>query len=79
MAGIVGWGAHLPRYRIKVEEIARVWGACAEAYKKGLNVQEKSVPAPDTDTITLSVTASRRALARAAIDAAATGASSVGQ
>ena len=78
MAGIVGWGAHLPRYRIKVEEIAKVWGADAQAYKKGLNVQEKSVPAPDTDSITLSVTAARRAVARAGIDPATIGACYVG-
>lgn len=78
MAGIVGWGAHIPRYRIKVEEIAKVWGTDAEAYRKGLNVQEKSVPAPDTDTITLSVTAARRALARAGVDAADIGACYVG-
>jgi hydroxymethylglutaryl-CoA synthase len=78
MAGIVGWGAHLPRYRIKVEEIARIWGASAEAYKKGLNVQEKSVPAPDTDSVTLSVTAARRALARAGVKGADVGACYVG-
>ena len=65
MAGIVGYGAHLPRHRIKVEEIAKVWGADAPSYKKGLMLREKSVPPPDMDTITLSVEASRRALIRA--------------
>lgn len=65
MAGIVGYGAHLPRYRIKVEEIAKVWGSDAPSYKKGLLLKEKSVPPPDMDTITLSVEAAKNALKRA--------------
>lgn len=65
MAGIVGYGCHLPRHRIKVEEIAKVWGADAPSYKRGLMLREKSVPPPDMDTITLSVEAARRALVRA--------------
>jgi len=64
MAGIVGYGAHLPRHRIKVEEIAKVWGADAPSYKKGLMLSEKSVPPTDMDTITLSVEAARNALKR---------------
>lgn len=64
MAGIVGYGAHLPRHRIKVEEIAKVWGADAPSYKRGLMLREKSVPPPDMDTITLSVEATRNALRR---------------
>ena len=67
MAGIVGYGVHLPRHRIKVEEIAKVWGADAPSYKKGLMLREKSVPPPDMDTITLSVEAARRALKRAVV------------
>ena len=63
--GIVGYGACLPRHRIKVEEIAKVWGADAPSYKKGLELREKSVPAPDQDVITLSVEAARNALCRA--------------
>ncbi len=65
MVGIVGYGAHIPRHRIKVEEIAKVWGADAPSYKKGLMLTQKSVPTPDTDTITLSVEATKNALKRA--------------
>jgi len=79
MAGIVGYGAHLPRHRIKVEEIAKVWGADAPSYKRGLMLREKSVPPPDMDTITLSVEAARRALARArTVDPADIGAIYIG-
>jgi hydroxymethylglutaryl-CoA synthase len=68
MVGIVGYGCYIPRYRIRVEEIAKVWGADAPSYKKGLLLEEKSVPAPDQDTITMSVEATRRAIIRAKID-----------
>jgi len=76
--GIVGYGAHLPRRRIKVEEIAKVWGADADGYKKGLLINEKSVPAADEDTITLSVEAAKKALKRAGIDAKRIGAIYIG-
>jgi len=62
--GIVGYGSSIPRQRIKVEEIAKVWGADAPSYKQGLMLYEKSVPAPDQDVISMSVEASRRALNR---------------
>jgi hydroxymethylglutaryl-CoA synthase len=48
-----------------VEEIAKVWGADAPSYKRGLELHEKSVPAPDQDVITMSVEAARNALLRA--------------
>ncbi len=67
MVGIVGYGAKIPRHRIKVEEIAKTWGADAPSYKKGLQLTEKSVPGPDVDTITLSVEAAKYALKRAGI------------
>jgi hydroxymethylglutaryl-CoA synthase len=63
--GIVGYGAYVPRYRIKASEIARVWGGADE----GLPIEEKAVPGLDEDTITMSIEATRNALARAQIDA----------
>ncbi len=66
--GIVGYGSYIPKYRIKVESIAAQWGADADSFRKGLMVDEKSVPAPDQDTITMSVEATRHALLRAQID-----------
>lgn len=60
--GIVGYGAYLPKYRIKTEEIARVWGKDPESMKKGLGVYEKTVPNLDEDAVTIAVEASRDAL-----------------
>ncbi|MBM3326523.1 MAG: hydroxymethylglutaryl-CoA synthase [Calditrichaeota bacterium] len=76
--GIVGYGAYLPRYRIKVESIAAVWGADAESYKRGLYLFEKSVPGLDQDTITMAVEASRYALKRAGVQGKQLGAVYVG-
>ena len=69
--GIVGYGADVPRYRIKTAEIARAWGWDADGYRKGLGLEEKSVAARDQDAVTLSVVAGRRALSRAGIDRSA--------
>lgn len=78
MTGIIGYGAHVPSYRIKVEEIAKVWGDDPESISKGLVVEEKSVPEPDEDTVTIAVEAARRALKRAEIDPQDIGAIYVG-
>jgi len=60
--GIVGYGAYVPRYRIKADEIARVWGKNGKSISAGLGVYEKSVPSIDEDTATISVEAARRAI-----------------
>jgi len=78
MVGIITYGAYLPRYRIKTEEIARVWGANGADISRGLGVFEKSVPDLDEDTITISVEAARAALARRDLDPAEIGAIYVG-
>jgi len=78
MVGIVGYGAYLPRFRIKVEEIANQWGNDPEVVKRGLRLKEKTVPAPDEDTITISTEAARYALLRAGIDPEKIGALYIG-
>ena len=62
--GITSYGAYVPRYRIRSEEIARIWGDDANV-GKALNVHQKSVPGPDEDVATISVTAARQAMRRA--------------
>ena len=78
MPGIVGYGAYVPKLRIKVEEIARVWNEDGEGIKRGLNIQEKSVPAFDEDAATIAVEASRRAVYHSGINPRELGAVYVG-
>jgi len=66
--GIVSYGAHVPRYRIKSSDIARAWGKDPDTIANGLGINEKSVPSLDQDVATISVEAARAALARCDID-----------
>jgi hydroxymethylglutaryl-CoA synthase len=76
--GIVSYGAHIPRYRIKAEEIAKVWGKDGNAISRGLGIFEKSVPSVDQDTATIAVEAIRHALKRCILDPSQIGAIYVG-
>ncbi len=78
MAGIVGYGAFVPRNRITSEEIARQWGKDPESIRRGLLLEEKSVPGIDEDTITISVAAGRAALERAGVNPQRVGALYIG-
>ena len=61
--GIVGYGVYIPRYRIKTSEIARVWGRDL----KSVPIQEKSVPGPDEDAVTIGIEAARNAVKRSGV------------
>lgn len=61
--GIIGYGAYVPRYRLPASEVARIW----TEGQSGVPIKEKSVPGLDEDVITMSIEASRNALARAEI------------
>ena len=72
--GIVGYGAYVPRFRIPATEIARVWNGLTN----GAPIEEKAVPGPDEDVVTMSIEAARNALRRAGIAPEAIGAVWVG-
>ncbi|MDD4161143.1 MAG: hydroxymethylglutaryl-CoA synthase [Methanothrix sp.] len=67
VSGIVSYGVYIPRFRIRLDEIARIWGDGDEV-AEGLRVFEKSVPDLDEDTVTIAVEAARNALHRAGVD-----------
>ncbi|MGB9576956.1 MAG: hydroxymethylglutaryl-CoA synthase [Candidatus Micrarchaeia archaeon] len=58
----MGYGVAIPRLRIKVSEIARVWGKDGESLSDGLGIKEKAVASFDEDSCTLAVEAARLAL-----------------
>ncbi len=64
--GIVGWGAYIPRWRLKLSEIAELWGFNPEQPAE-LGVYEKSVAGVDEDAVTMGWEAARNALKRAGI------------
>lgn len=73
--GIAGYGAYVPRLRVRTADISAAWrprGAAAPA------VAEKSVPGPDEDVVTMAIEAARTALDRAGADPDSIGAVWVG-
>jgi len=76
--GICGYGVYVPRYRIKAEEIARVWGGNAEGIKKSLLIHEKAIAGMDEDTATIAVEAARNSVHMAGINPDEIGAIYVG-
>lgn len=68
MSGIVSYGSYIPKFRIKPDEIARVWGEDPDNIRNGIYILSKSVPAPDEDVATISVEAARNAVKRGNVD-----------
>lgn len=61
-SAIIGFGTYLPKYRIKVSDIAHHWKRDATALVSSLGVEEKSVPGRDEDSFTMAFEAAQRAL-----------------
>lgn len=64
---ISGWGSYIPRYRVAVEEIAKVWGKSAKHFKEDLLIDEKAVAGLDEDVATIAVEAAKNALKRSGV------------
>lgn len=67
MAGIVGYGIYIPKYRLKTEDIASVWSKDAGEIIHGLKVTQKAVPGEDEDVVTMGLEAASQALLRAGL------------
>ncbi|HEY0511347.1 MAG TPA: hydroxymethylglutaryl-CoA synthase [Thermoanaerobaculia bacterium] len=73
--GIAGYGAYVPRLRVRTADISATWRSSRAAAPA---VAEKSVPGPDEDVVTMAIEAARTALDRAGMDPDAIGAVWVG-
>lgn len=69
MTGIVGYGLYIPKYRIEIAEIAKMWQKNPAEIIAGLKVKQKAVPGIDEDTVTISVEAGKKAISMARIKA----------
>lgn len=61
MVGIVSYGYYIPKYRIKLDDIATQWDKCSDKVEKSLKIQEKAVAGLDEDILTMAFEASSMA------------------
>lgn len=66
-SAILGFGAYLPRYRIRTEKIARNRKQDPKGIIDSLGVREKTVAGPDEDSFTMAFEAARQAIGTAGI------------
>lgn len=62
MLGVVDYGFYIPKYRIKIEEIAKVWEKNPLEIEDSLKIYEKAVAGVDEDSLTMAFEASMMAL-----------------
>ena len=67
MGGIVAYGTYIPKYRLKLSEIAQMWRKDSLEIETGLKISEKAVPAFDEDAVTMGIEAGRKAIIMAGI------------
>lgn len=68
MTGIVSYGYYVPRYRIKIEDIARMWGKNPKDICSSLQIYEKAVSATDEDALTMAYESASIAIKESGID-----------
>ena len=60
--GITSYGFYVPQYRIRVADIANVWGKNASEIERGLGVIEKAVSTAAEDSLTMAYESSSIAM-----------------
>lgn len=68
MAGIISYGFYVPKYRIKIEDIAQVWGKPSDQVKRSLHMEEKAVAGRDEDSLTMAYESASLAFSGLKID-----------
>lgn len=68
MVGIISYGYYVPHYRLRLEDIAKVWGKKPEDITHSLAVEEKAVSGVDEDALTMAYESSAQALQDLTID-----------
>lgn len=53
--GIVSYGTYIPKYSVRIAEIAEFWQRDGGSVVKALGLEEKSVPAIDEDSVSMAV------------------------
>jgi len=67
-SGIVSYGTYIPRFRVKISEIADFWDRESEPVIKSLGLEEKSVPSIDEDSVTMAVESAYYALSQSSLE-----------
>ncbi len=67
MSGIIAYGIYVPKYRLKLSEIAQMWGKETADIEGGIRISEKAVAGFDEDAVTMGIEASRTAIEAAGI------------
>ena len=67
MVGIVSYGTYIPKYRVKLADIARAWNKDSREVVGSLGIEEKSVPGIDEDAVTIALEAARSAFDASAL------------
>ena len=68
MTGIISYGFYVPRYRLRLADIAKVWGKRPADIHHSLAVEEKAVSGVDEDALTMAYESSAQALHDVKID-----------
>lgn len=63
MVGIVSYGTYIPKYRIRIADIASAWKKDVEEVVRSLGLTDKSVPGFDEDAATIAIEAAMESLA----------------